>query len=99
MKLVIRNILPNNRAGQLTKCCKKNPLALSVIGGRLKGTQMESWHHTLKKLSQATHPLIDLPLDEANRFHLARALGLLKDDERNSPRSSTSKLTRSYQVT
>ncbi|GKE26210.1 hypothetical protein Tco_1441594, partial [Tanacetum coccineum] len=55
--------IPYELVDKLDKSCKNNPLTLSVVSSRLKGTQVESWHYMLKKLSQAPESLRDLKFE------------------------------------
>nr|KAJ0188684.1 hypothetical protein LSAT_V11C900466630 [Lactuca sativa] len=60
------------------KCCKQHPLALSVIGGLLKGTDITSWLGMLKNLSDGKQTVLDL--EESIPLCLARSLDVFKEE-------------------
>ncbi|KAK9054926.1 hypothetical protein SSX86_026005 [Deinandra increscens subsp. villosa] len=69
--------IPDDLVEKFVKCCKKHPLALSVIGGLLKGKHMAYWHIMLNKLSEGQQSVLDL--DEDMRLRLARSLDMFKE--------------------
>ncbi|KAI3750276.1 hypothetical protein L2E82_20910 [Cichorium intybus] len=70
--------IPDDIVDKLVKCCKQHPLALSVIGGLLKGTDITSWHIMLKNLSDGQKSVLDL--DESIPLCLARSLDVFKEE-------------------
>ncbi|PWA98486.1 NB-ARC domains-containing protein [Artemisia annua] len=71
--------IPDDLVEKLVKCGKNHPLALSVIGGLLKGTDIESWHHMSENLSQRKQSVFDL--NEDMLLCLSRSLDELKEPE------------------
>nr|GEU37654.1 probable disease resistance protein At5g66900 [Tanacetum cinerariifolium] len=69
--------IPGDLVEKLVKCGKNHPLALSVIGGLLKGTDIESWRHMLKNLSERKQSVLDL--NEDMLLCLSRSLDELKE--------------------
>ncbi|KAF5814173.1 putative powdery mildew resistance protein, RPW8 [Helianthus annuus] len=50
----------DERVHQLVKCCKNHPLALSVMGGSLKGEPSANWDLMIQQLYKETTSLLDL---------------------------------------
>ncbi|KAJ0442226.1 putative powdery mildew resistance protein, RPW8 [Helianthus annuus] len=71
--------IPDDLVHKLVKCCKRHPLALSVIGGLLKGTHMAKWQFMLNKLSEGFGQKSVLDLDEDMRLRLATSLDVFKE--------------------
>ncbi|KAI3707797.1 hypothetical protein L2E82_36634 [Cichorium intybus] len=70
--------IPDDLVNKLVNCCKKHPLALSVIGGMLKGTRIESWLNMLKNLSDGNRSVLDL--NESILLCLARSLDVFEEE-------------------
>ncbi|KAL7582660.1 hypothetical protein Lser_V15G42565 [Lactuca serriola] len=70
--------IPDDLVDKLVKCCKQHPLALSVIGGLLKGTDITSWLGMLKNLSDGKQTVLDL--EESIPLCLARSLDVFKEE-------------------
>ncbi|KAI7730024.1 hypothetical protein M8C21_019975 [Ambrosia artemisiifolia] len=68
--------IPDELVDELVKCCKRHPLALSVIGGLLKGTHITNWHIMLNNLSEGKKSVLDF---EDMRLRLARSLDVFKE--------------------
>lgn len=73
-----RNNISDALVDELVKHCKNHPLALSVIGGLLKGTDVASWDGMLKKLSEGMQSVLDL--DESILVCLERSLDVLQKE-------------------
>ncbi|CAH1443676.1 unnamed protein product [Lactuca virosa] len=74
----VNKYIPYDLVDKLVKCCKKHPLALSVIGGLLKGKPLVSWRIMLKKLSDEQQSVLDLhqPIEHC----LARSLDVFQEE-------------------
>ncbi|MFS7919669.1 putative powdery mildew resistance protein, RPW8 [Helianthus anomalus] len=85
--------IPDDLVVKLVKCCKNHPLALSVIGGSLKGKQLPSWIIMAEKLSKGSkliHKSIQECLEkscylfdeEPEIKHCYMDLGLFPEDQK-----------------
>ncbi|KAM0028689.1 putative powdery mildew resistance protein, RPW8 [Helianthus debilis subsp. tardiflorus] len=54
------NNIPDELVHQLVKCCKNHPLALSVMGGSLKGEHSANWEFMKQQLYEEKISLLDL---------------------------------------
>ncbi|KAL4558061.1 hypothetical protein LXL04_036257 [Taraxacum kok-saghyz] len=70
--------IPDDLVEKLVKCCKQHPLALTVIGGLLKGTNITNWLLMLKNLSDGQKSVLDL--DESIPHSLARSLEMFEEN-------------------
>ncbi|CAI9304453.1 unnamed protein product [Lactuca saligna] len=74
----VNKYIPNDLVDKLVKCCKKHPLALSVIGGLLKGKPLVSWCIMLNKLSDGQQSVLDL--HQSIEHCLARSLDVFEEE-------------------